>query len=123
MLLKDGLIVDGTGKSGFIRDLLVRGEAIELITPGEILFDGPTVDCSGKVVAPGFIETDMTAQLPEEARDALFERIPLGRFGAPDDVAGAVRFLVGPAAGYITGQCLAVDGGFTVNGFQLRGRP
>lgn len=66
------------------------------------------------VVAPGFIETDMTAELPEEARDALFERIPLGRFGAPDDVAGAVRFLAGPAAGYITGQVLVVDGGMVM---------
>ena len=66
------------------------------------------------VVAPGFIETDMTAELPEEARDALFERIPLGRFGAPDDIAGAVRFLAGPAADYITGQVLVVDGGMVM---------
>ncbi|MCL7970771.1 MAG: 3-oxoacyl-ACP reductase FabG [marine benthic group bacterium] len=66
------------------------------------------------VVAPGFIETDMTAQLPEEARDELFGRIPLGRFGAPEDVAGAVRFLAGPAATYITGQVLVVDGGMVM---------
>lgn len=66
------------------------------------------------VVAPGFIETDMTAELPEEARDALFERIPLGRFGRPEDVAGAVRFLAGPAAAYITGQVLVVDGGMVM---------
>ncbi len=66
------------------------------------------------VVAPGFIETDMTADLPEEARDALFERIPLGRFGSPQDVAGAVRFLTGPAAAYITGQVLVVDGGMVM---------
>lgn len=66
------------------------------------------------VVAPGFIETDMTADLPEEARDELFGRIPLGRFGAPEDVAGAVRFLAGPAAAYITGQVLVVDGGMVM---------
>ena len=66
------------------------------------------------VVAPGFIETDMTASLPEEARDVLFERIPLGRFGNPEDIAGAVRFLVGPAASYITGQVLVVDGGMVM---------
>jgi 3-oxoacyl-[acyl-carrier protein] reductase len=66
------------------------------------------------VVAPGFIATDMTAALPDEAREALFERIPLGRFGTPADVAGAVRFLAGPAAAYITGQVLVVDGGMVM---------
>jgi len=66
------------------------------------------------VVAPGFIETDMTADLPDEAREALSERISLGRFGTPNDVAGAVRFLAGPAAAYITGQVLVVDGGMVM---------
>ena len=66
------------------------------------------------VVAPGFIETDMTAELPDEAREVLFERISLGRFGTPNDVAGAVRFLAGPAAAYITGQVLVVDGGMVM---------
>jgi 3-oxoacyl-[acyl-carrier protein] reductase len=66
------------------------------------------------VVAPGFIETDMTAGLPDEAREALFERISLGRLGTPSDVAGAVRFLAGPAAAYITGQVLVVDGGMAM---------
>ena len=65
-------------------------------------------------MAPGFIETDMTAELPEEVREALGERIPLGRFGRPEDVSGAVRFLAGPAAGYITGQVLVVDGGMVM---------
>ncbi|MEJ2547630.1 MAG: 3-oxoacyl-ACP reductase FabG [Gemmatimonadota bacterium] len=68
------------------------------------------------VVAPGFIETDMTSDLPEEAREALFERIPLGRLGGPEDVAGVVRFLAGPAASYMTGQVLVVDGGMVMNG-------
>lgn len=65
-------------------------------------------------VAPGFIATEMTAKLSEEGRKALFERIPLGRFGAPADVASAVRFLVGPAACYITGQVFVVDGGMVL---------
>jgi 3-oxoacyl-[acyl-carrier protein] reductase len=65
-------------------------------------------------VAPGFVETEMTASLSEDARNTLFERIPLGRFGQPSDVAGAVRFLVGSAASYITGQVLVVDGGMVM---------
>ena len=68
------------------------------------------------VVAPGFIETDMTAELPEEARLALSERIPLGRIGTPQDVAGVVRFLSGPAGSYMTGQVLVVDGGMVMHG-------
>lgn len=68
------------------------------------------------VVAPGFIETDMTSDLPEKARDALMERIPLGRFGTPEDVAGVVRFLAGPSGAYMTGQVLVVDGGMVMHG-------
>jgi len=62
-------------------------------------------------VAPGFIETDITAHLGDTTRTALLERIPLGRLGTVEDVAGLVGFLCTPAAGYITGQVIAVDGG------------
>lgn len=62
-------------------------------------------------IAPGFIETDMTRELPEQTRDALLQRVPLGRLGSPEDVASAVRFLVSPQAGYITGETLNVNGG------------
>jgi 3-oxoacyl-[acyl-carrier protein] reductase len=65
-------------------------------------------------VAPGFIETEMTAELTEAARAALQERIALGRLGSPEDVAGVVAFLAGPDAVYITGQVLVVDGGMVV---------
>lgn len=65
-------------------------------------------------VAPGFVETDMTDDLSDDARDELSERIPLGRFGTPDDVAGVVRFLVGDESSYITGQVLKVDGGMVM---------
>jgi len=66
-----------------------------------------TVNC----VAPGFIDTDMTRALPEAQRSALLGQIPLGRFGAPEDIAAAVAYLAAPAAGYITGCVLHVNGG------------
>jgi 3-oxoacyl-[acyl-carrier protein] reductase len=69
---------------------------------------------TANVVAPGFIETDMTAVLPESIRTAVVEKIPLARFGAPEDIASAVAFLAGPEAGYITGQTLVVDGGMVM---------
>ena len=63
-------------------------------------------------MSPGFIETDMTANdLPEARRVELLKSIPLGRIGRPEDVADAVAFLAGPAAAYITGQVLRVNGG------------
>jgi 3-oxoacyl-[acyl-carrier protein] reductase len=65
-------------------------------------------------VAPGFIETDMTGALPEEARATLLEDIALGRLGRPEDVAGTVLFLASDLAGYITGQVLVVDGGMVI---------
>ncbi|MEK7366782.1 MAG: SDR family oxidoreductase, partial [candidate division NC10 bacterium] len=66
-------------------------------------------------LAPGFIETDMTAGLRAHAalRETLLARIPLGRFGLPEDVAAAALFLVSDAAAYITGTVLIVDGGWT----------
>jgi 3-oxoacyl-[acyl-carrier protein] reductase len=65
-------------------------------------------------VAPGFIETEMTAGLAEGAREGLMSQIALGRLGSGDDIAGVVRFLAGPAAAYITGQVLVVDGGMVI---------
>jgi 3-oxoacyl-[acyl-carrier protein] reductase len=68
---------------------------------------GITVNC----VAPGFINTDMTATLPEEQQKALLSQIPLGQLGQPEDVAHAVAYLASPQAGYVTGQELHVNGG------------
>ena len=71
---------------------------------------GVLVNC----VAPGFIDTDMTAALPDEARASLLQDIALGRLGRPEDVAGAVLFLASDLAGYVTGQVLVVDGGMVI---------
>jgi 3-oxoacyl-[acyl-carrier protein] reductase len=65
-------------------------------------------------VAPGYIQTDMTSQLNEEARTALSSQIPLARLGEPRDIAGAVAFLASDLASYITGQVLVVDGGMVM---------
>jgi 3-oxoacyl-[acyl-carrier protein] reductase len=66
-----------------------------------------TVNC----VAPGFIDTDMTRALSEEQRKALLAHVPLGRLGAPEDIAAAVAYLSSPLAGYVTGTVLHVNGG------------
>lgn len=66
-----------------------------------------TVNC----VAPGFIDTDMTRALPEAQREALLDKIPLGRLGQPEEIAATVAFLASPRAGYITGSTLNVNGG------------
>ena len=63
------------------------------------------------VVAPGFIDTDMTRDLPEDAKHAMLGQIALGRLGEPADIAHAVGFLAGPAASYVTGETLHVNGG------------
>jgi 3-oxoacyl-[acyl-carrier protein] reductase len=74
----------------------------------ELASRGVTVNA----VAPGYIETDMTAEhLPEAARAQLMAQIPIARIGSPDDVAGVVAFLAGPEAAYITGQVVRVNGG------------
>ncbi|MFM8765549.1 MAG: 3-oxoacyl-[acyl-carrier-protein] reductase [Spartobacteria bacterium] len=76
----------------------------------EIASRGITVN----VVAPGFIETDMTSVLNEEVRKGALSQIPVARFGATDDIAAAVSFLASAEASYISGQVLAVDGGMSM---------
>ena len=70
-----------------------------------------TRNITANVIAPGFITTDMTAGLPDAQRESTRQQIPLGRFAAPDEVAGVATWLAGDAAGYITGAIIPVDGG------------
>jgi len=73
---------------------------------------GRGVTCNA--IAPGFIETDMTADLPDKVKADMLKEIPLKRFGQVEDLAGAVRFLLSPDAAWITGQTLVVDGGMVM---------
>jgi 3-oxoacyl-[acyl-carrier protein] reductase len=66
------------------------------------------------VVAPGYIDTRLTQELPDELKQAMLQNTPLGRFGDPKDVAGAVRFLCSDEASFITGEVLLVDGGLGI---------
>jgi 3-oxoacyl-[acyl-carrier protein] reductase len=86
-------------KAGLIG--LTKTTALELASRG----------ITANAVAPGFIDTDMTSELPEQARAKFLEQVPLKRMGAPEDIAAAVSFLASEAAAYITGQVLAVNGG------------
>ena len=67
------------------------------------------------MVAPGFIDTDMTRVLADEQRQAMLGQVPLGRLGEPQDIAAAVAFLASDAAGYVTGETLHVNGGMLMD--------
>jgi 3-oxoacyl-[acyl-carrier protein] reductase len=69
---------------------------------------------TANVVAPGYVETELTGSLPEEVKDQIRDQVPAGRFGEAEEVAEVVAFLAGEGAGYVTGQTVAVDGGMTM---------
>lgn len=102
-------VIGITGNAGQANYAASKGGVIALTKSAakELASRGINVNA----VAPGYIATDMTAALPEEARTAMLARIPLGRAGTAEDVALAVGFLAGPASAYVTGQVLVVDGG------------
>ena len=102
-------VVAGMGNPGQLNYCASKGgvEAMTRSLAREIGSRGITVNA----VAPGFIETDMTADLGEEAHAQLTSQVPLGRLGQPQDIAAAVCFLASDAAAYITGQVLHVNGG------------
>jgi 3-oxoacyl-[acyl-carrier protein] reductase len=101
-----------TGNPGQANYSASKGGLIALTKTTALELAGRGITCNA--VAPGFIETPMTEQLPEEVRAGWMDRIPLGRPGTAQDVAAAVAFLASPAAGYITGQVLIVDGGMVM---------
>ena len=77
----------------------------------EVASRNVTVNC----VAPGYVETDIVEDLPQELKQYIMERVPIGRFGQPEEIAGMVGFLASDAASYVTGQAIAVDGGLVIS--------
>jgi len=105
-------VVGLTGNVGQANYSSSKGGLIALTKSTAQELGGRGITCNA--VAPGFIETEMTARLSDEAREQILGRVPLGRPGQPEDVAGAVVFLAGREAAYITGQVLTVDGGMVM---------
>jgi 3-oxoacyl-[acyl-carrier protein] reductase len=107
-----GSVVGITGNAGQANYAASKAGLVGLSKSLAQEFAGRSVTVN--VIAPGFVETDMTAGLPEDVRTTMLGQIPLGRFGKSEDIAEAVAFLCSDAAAYITGQTLVVDGGMTM---------
>ena len=111
-IIQIGSVVGSSGNAGQVNYSAAKAALIGFTKSlaQEVGSRNITVNC----VAPGFIDTDMTRDLTEVQREALLARIPLGRLGSPEDVAHAVAFLASPAASYVTGTTLHVNGGMAM---------
>ena len=105
-------VVGVTGNAGQVNYAASKAGVIGLTRSVAKELAGRKVTCNA--IAPGFIETDMTAAIDEAAAAKLTESIPLGRIGAAEEIAAAVDFLVGPDGAYVTGQTLIIDGGLSL---------
>ena len=114
LLIRGGRVIDPANGVDQVADVLVEDGKIAAVGEGLSAEGAAVYDAAGKVVAPGFIDTAMTAALPEAVKEKLLAEIPMGRFGAAEDVAAAAAFLASDAAAYITGQVLCVDGGMAM---------
>jgi 3-oxoacyl-[acyl-carrier protein] reductase len=106
-------VVGQMGNEGQANYAAAKGGVIALTMSNAREFPsrGVVVNC----VCPGYIQTEMTDVLPDAVKDAVLSKIPLGRMGKPEEVAGMTRFLaIDPAAAYITGHCFNVDGGMAI---------
>ncbi len=105
-------IVGQSGAAGQVNYAASKAGMIGMTLSIAKEFGSRNITCNA--VAPGFIETDMTAELSQELRDSVTSRSPIARLGTPEDIANAVLFLASPESGYITGQVITVDGGLTL---------
>lgn len=103
-------VVGVHGNAGQVNYSAAKAGVIGMTKTIALEFASRNIVCNA--IAPGFIETDMTSELPEKVLDAVKSRVPLGRMGDADEVAGLVKYLaMDPSAKYITGQCISIDGG------------
>ena len=112
IVIKNVRIIDGSAAPWYRGDIGIQDGRIRKI--GCIAQEENTVDGGDLYVAPGFIDTDMTAVLPEAVRTGMTQGIPAGRAGQPEDVAQAVAFFAAEQSSYLTGQVLCVDGGMAM---------
>ena len=106
-------IVGLAGNAGQANYVAAKGALIgltkDLAVP--VAATGVTVNC----VAPGYIDTDATSVMDQQYKDAWLQQIPMRRWGLPEEVASLILYLASPAASYITGQCIVVDGGLLIS--------
>ena len=114
VVVLNGRVMDPETGFDAVRNVGITDGRIVRITEDEIS-GAERIDAAGHVVAPGFIDTDMTKDLPEDNRAAMLAQVPLGKLGDTADIANAVVFLASPGGAYITGETLHVNGGMVMD--------
>ena len=110
VVVNNGRVIDPESGLDAIRHVGIVGGEIKEISRSPL--EGATVvDATGLIVAPGFIDTDMTQTLTDEQKEGIFSQVPANRLGKPEEIASTVAFLASDAAAYITGETIHVNGG------------